>query len=224
MTFLPATALPTPKQSTQQGTTGKLSTTGVDDSAYARHRPASLEISRPFSTDQPRRLPDMFEGGQPSNARLWHGLIQRCCSRRRTHLGWVVRDVSSHELTRLPSVLSIFMRRCDRGIRSSSCHARRRSTMSSDAVGNFSCCPDASCTVALFIRRGVPLRDHGLPRPNARRRCVPPSFLRLASTPGFNVPFAGLFPPTGGAEHFCSSGPTCRFDAPRPGPINFRRA
>jgi hypothetical protein len=46
-----------PKQSVRRRTTGKLVTTGIDEYALWRHRSASLEVSDPCSTVQPRRLP-----------------------------------------------------------------------------------------------------------------------------------------------------------------------
>lgn len=141
----------------------------------------------------------MPEGSRPSNARLDTISINGAARDGGRDWGGSFVAFQVTILTRHPSVFAIFVRGCDRGIRSSSCHARRRSTMSSDAVGN-SCCPDASCTVVVFfLSRCSATRSRtstALPGDD-----VPPSFhFSPGGAPGFNRPFAGLLPRMGGAS------------------------
>lgn len=98
MTSSPATAPPIPKQSAWRGTTGKLGTTGIDDSAFARDTdPPLLRFFDP-SAHCSRGACLLLEGGQPSRARLDTIFNQRCCSRWRTHWGGSFRNVSSCDI------------------------------------------------------------------------------------------------------------------------------
>jgi len=88
-------------------------------------------------------------------------------------------------------------RRCDRCNRSRFTLAEDPA-ISSDSVWT-SCRPSASCTVASFSRRGVPLR--GIFRTSTALPddlILLPSISRPAALLGSSAPFAGLFPRMGG--------------------------
>jgi ribosomal protein S14 len=151
------------------------------------------------------------KGGQPSDARL--GTIQRTVLLETADAfgSGSFSDISSHEMTRLPSSMT-FRRRCDRCNRSRFTLAKGPA-ISSDAVWT-SCRPSASCTVASFV--GAVFRyavQTSTALPDDYSSFLPLFLARRRSW--VLLPFAGLFPRMGG-WHFCPSGPTCRFDAARP--------
>lgn len=159
---------------------------------------------------------------------------KRCSSRRRTHLGWVVRGVSSHELTRVPraSVRSS----CAGAIGGSDLRSadadpllvsrspkirliERRRWKRSRAVRTRHA-PSRSLFDAVF--RYAITDIHDLSQANRRKS----SFLSFFA---WQRSWVHLCPSQACSRgwvvrHFCRSGPTCLFDAARPGPIDFRRA
>jgi len=136
-----------PKQSVRRRTTGKLVTTGIDEYALWRHRSASLEVSYPLDTIS-RGACLVSKGGQPSDARLGTIQITVLLETADAFGNGSFSDISSHEMTRLPSSMT-FRRRCDRCNRSRITLAKGPA-ISSDAVWT-SCRPSASCTVASFV-------------------------------------------------------------------------
>jgi len=124
-------------------------------------------------------LHDPMNGAARDGGRLWGGSFS---------------DVSSHEMTRLPSSIT-FWRRCDRCNRSR--HARRRSSHIERLRLDF--VPSVRVMHRrVLCRRGVPLRGvpdiHGL----AGRSAVPPSFhFSPGGAPGFFCALRRFVPANG---------------------------
>jgi hypothetical protein len=150
------------------------------------------------------------KGGQPSDARLGTTQITVLLEMADALGSGSFGDVSSHEMTRLPSSMTS-RRGCDRCNRSR--HARRRSSHVERRRLDF--VPSVRVMHRrVLCRRGVPLRGpdiHGL----AGRSFLLPSLFSPGGAPGFFCPSQVCS--RGWVDwHFCLSGPTCRFDAARP--------
>lgn len=158
----------------------------------------------------------MFEAAKPSNARL---CAFQCGQTEQLEwadaLGWVVRDVSSHEMTRLPSSFDLRarVRIGETGLFSS--HARQRSGLFEQRR------LDLVLSGRVMHRRGVlsarcsATRASDNPRPCQAK--LGRFLLPLFSPGGARVQLFGpsqVYSHRWVARHFCQSGPTCH-SAPR---------
>jgi len=189
---------------------------------HLRHRSASLEVFRPFSTQQPRRELHCSTVANLRTLVLSRFPGKRCCSRRRTRWGGSFVTFQATILTRLPS-----------SSRSSCAGAIGESDPLRVTLAEDPPCRATPLETLVLSGRVMHRRDSFSTRCSATRSRtstawpddnVPPSFhFSPGGAPGFNCP-SQVCSRKWVARHFCPSGPTCHFDAPRPDPIGFRRA